>query len=121
MNPYQTPDVEEPSKPKKLASTDSAAKILKEYFSISGSFSRGELFIAAVTLYGVFMGVGRLVVHYPEFFPVFMIVSFVIYIAWGIALGKRSRDIGTTFTFGMIVGMIVPFLGIIYLFQKGKK
>jgi len=36
------------------------------------------------------------------------------------ALGKRSRDLGTTFTYGMLMGMISPVIGIVFLFQEKK-
>jgi len=44
-----------------------------------------------------------------------------LYTIWGMALGKRSRDLGTTFTYGMVVGMLFPVIGVVFLFQKGKK
>jgi hypothetical protein len=40
---------------------------------------------------------------------------------WGMAPGKRSRDLGTTFTYGMIIGMLFPIMGLIFLFQPGVK
>lgn len=46
---------------------------------------------------------------------------YALYPIWGAALGKRSRDLGTTFTYGMIIGMIFPVIGVVFLFQAGKK
>jgi putative effector of murein hydrolase LrgA (UPF0299 family) len=48
-------------------------------------------------------------------------IMLALYAMWGIALGKRSRDLGTTFTYGMILGMFIPIIGVLFLFQAGKK
>jgi hypothetical protein len=44
-----------------------------------------------------------------------------LYPIWGIATGKRSRDLGTTFTYGLLVGTFFPCIAIVFLFQPGAK
>lgn len=96
---------------------------IKEYLSLSGAYSRSELLFATVLLLCVAVIFAELRMHYPSSISEetykWMIVS--LYPIWGIALGKRSRDLGTTFTYGMIIGMIFPVIGIVFLFQSGKK
>jgi uncharacterized protein len=96
---------------------------LRDYFSLSGSFSRTELAIAFVALLAVAVAFPALRQNFPEavsesgyswLFP-------LLYPIWGVALGKRSRDLGTTFTYGMIIGLIFPFMGVVFLFQAGEK
>jgi hypothetical protein len=96
---------------------------VKDYFSASGSFSRGQLLIATMVIGGVLFGLSRFATLRPE--------SWVgenrsgaflgVYAIWGLALGKRARDLGLTFTYGCIVGLLFPFVGIAFLFQRGKK
>ena len=51
----------------------------------------------------------------------YVLATYALYPVWGMALGKRSRDLGTTFTYGMLIGMVFPIIGIVFLFQKGVK
>lgn len=53
--------------------------------------------------------------------PMLKLLRYGLYGVWGIALGKRSRDLGTTFTYGMIVGLLFPVIGLVFLFQEGAK
>ena len=126
VNPYESPIAEpeeESATPKIVASNSEDTTKLKQYFSLSGSFSRTELLIAFLALLAAF--VGLLIIREQLFehlngWP-FTIAKFLIYIVWGMALGKRSRDLGTTFTYGMIIGCLFPVIGFIFLFQDGKK
>jgi hypothetical protein len=99
------------------------ASLVREYLSLSGSFSRSEL--AAVT--AVLFVIVVLLVRLREIFPnaisetAHNCLIYSLYPIWGIALGKRSRDLGTTFTYGMIIGMIFPIIGVVFLFQPGEK
>ncbi len=73
------------------------------------------------------LGVGAALHGVHEAFPAVLslywqkMLDGVLYTIWGGALGKRSRDLGTTFTYGMLVGMLVPVIGVVFLFQEGKK
>jgi hypothetical protein len=49
-----------------------------------------------------------------------LISGYSLYPIWGAALGKHSRDLGTTFTYGMLMGMISPIIRIVFLFQEKK-
>ena len=49
------------------------------------------------------------------------VMMYSLYPLWGGALGKRSRDLGTTFAYGMLIGMIFPVIGVLFLFQAGRK
>lgn len=94
---------------------------LREYLSFSGSFSRVELLISAVVLGAAAYGIGALSRSFPEA----RVLTYPLYPLWGLALGKRSRDLGLTFTYGVIIGMIIsmvfPAIGLLFLFQKGAK
>ena len=96
---------------------------LRSFLSLSGSFSRAEFLIATLFLLGVAMFFATLRGLFPDIVSeeAYRWMIYALYPAWGIALGKRSRDLGTTFTYGMIIGMIFPVLGIVFLFQAGAK
>lgn len=96
---------------------------LRNYFSLSGSFSRRELALALGILLLVGVALVAMGANFPNLFPrdVYNWLSLSLYLVWGIALGKRSRDLGTTFTYGLLVGSLFPFIGILFLFQGGKK
>jgi len=96
---------------------------LRDYFSGNGSFSRKELLIAALALFAIFAGLHQLQERFPEILPLgwMKTINGLLYTIWGAALGKRSRDLGTTFTYGMVIGMIFPVIGVVFLFQSGKK
>jgi len=98
-------------------------KKLRSFFSLSGSFSRTELLVATVALYGIATCFETLRVDFPESISAgyYKVMIYSLYPIWGIALGKRSRDLGTTFTYGMLIGMVFPLLGVVFLFQAGKK
>lgn len=98
-------------------------RILKDYFSFSGSFSRAELAIATAVVAILFVLSPIFVWLLPTNISLwgFLILKALLYTIWGTALGKRSRDLGTTFTYGMVVGMLFPIIGIVFLFQKGAK
>ena len=92
-------------------------------FSLSGSFSRTELYQAAsglLTLVGIFVALRE---AFPEAISDlgFRCLVYALYPLWGIALGKRSRDFGTTFTYGMLIGMVFPVIGVVFLYQEGEK
>jgi drug/metabolite transporter (DMT)-like permease len=97
--------------------------LLREYLSPSGSFSRSELVAAMAVL----LAVGGVFAALRQVFP--NVISeggyngliYALYPIWGMALGKRSRDLGTTFSYGMIIGMIFPIIGVVFLFQPGEK
>ena len=90
------------------------------FVSPSGSFSRVELLIATVVLLAIGVGLSAL---FPAVLSALALTlaKYGLYLIWGAALGKRSRDLGTTFTYGMLVGVLFPVLGIIFLFQEGAK
>jgi len=98
-------------------------KRLRAYFSLSGSFSRTELLLAILMLMALAVIFASIRRNYPEGVAdgAYKAMVFALYPIWGVALGKRSRDIGTTFTYGMIIGMLFPVIGIVFLFQAGKK
>jgi hypothetical protein len=96
---------------------------LKEYFSTTGSFSRAELahvLSTLLTIAGIFAALRE---SFPDEISEegYRLLFYLLYPVWGIALGKRSRDLGTTFTYGMIIGSIFPVMGVVFLFQEGKK
>jgi len=95
----------------------------RDYFSLSGSFSRTELAIASSALLAVAVMFAALRQNFPETVSEggYRWLFYVLYPIWGIALGKRSRDLGTTFTYGMIIGLLFPFMGVLFLFQAGEK
>jgi len=94
-----------------------------EFVSPSGSFSRVELLIATVVLLGIGIGLSVLHLLFPAALSALglTVARWGLYLIWGGALGKRSRDLGTTFTYGMVVGVLFPVLGLIFLFQEGAK
>jgi len=98
-------------------------KQLGAFLSPTGSFSRVELLIASVILLFVLNQSAELAASHPEIISgeVFLILLLLLYVLWGVAVGKRSRDLGTTFTYGMVIGMIFPIMGFVFLFQPGKK
>ncbi|MES2924799.1 MAG: hypothetical protein V4819_24810 [Verrucomicrobiota bacterium] len=126
MNPYETPGtaaVDAPPAPFKRKEMSKAFRSALDFVSFSGSFSRAELLVATLSL--AFLTITISAIH--ESFPTLIsqsasiVLKYSLYPIWGAALGKRSRDLGTTFTYGMIVGMIFPILGLIFLFQPGTK
>lgn len=122
MNPYEPPATDAAgglADPRTVAKGSGAAKIL-EFLSPSGSFSRVELLMATVILLAI--GVG-LSVLFPVVLsaPMPAVAKYGLYLVWGAALGKRSRDLGTTFTYGMVVGVLFPIIGLVFLFQEGAK
>ena len=124
MNPYETPKAEAPDDLSGSQSSWASKERIKEFFSLSGSFSRMELLIATLLLLGLEFLFSLLNALIPGIFTngVHLMATIALYPVWGAALGKRSRDLGTTFTYGMIVGMILPFIiGLIFLFQGGNK
>ena len=96
---------------------------VRAYLSLSGSFSRAELLLATGVLVAISIFFAVLRTMFPETISEegYRWMVFALYPIWGVALGKRSRDLGTTFTYGMILGMIFPVIGIVFLFQSGKK
>jgi uncharacterized membrane protein YhaH (DUF805 family) len=96
---------------------------IREYFSLSGSFSRAELWVAAFGLFALAVLIVALAQACPD--PVsrggYTNLIFFLYPIWGAALGKRSRDLGSTFSYGMIIGMFIPVIGLLFLFQAGEK
>lgn len=81
-------------------------------------------FLTASAVLGLALSqLAELAASHPEIISgeVFLILLLLFYMMWGIAVGKRSRDLGTTFTYGMVIGMIFPIMGLIFLFQPGKK
>lgn len=92
---------------------------LLSFISLAGSFSRTELFIATLTL-GFLAVVISFVAQILQS-PAISLFIYCLYPVWGMALGKRSRDLGTTFTYGMVIGMLFPIMGLIFLFQPGAK
>ena len=121
MNPYESPSSTDEGK--KINESSRLVTVIREYFSLSGSFSRTELLIATLVLGGLFLLRGELLSMAPKgmFSSVLVFFPFILYLLWGVAIGKRSRDLGTTFTYGMVVGMLFAILGIIFLFQDGAK
>jgi hypothetical protein len=122
LDPYKPPAAEvanSPSNPPTVAKGAVLARVLA-FLSPSGSFSRVELLIATVILLAI--GVG-LSVLFPLVLsaPMPTLVIYGLYLIWGAALGKRSRDLGTTFTYGMLVGALFPIIGLVFLFQEGAK
>lgn len=125
MDPYKPPAIEAAggsSNQRTVARGSGTAKVLA-FVSPSGSFSRVELLIATVVLLAIAVGLSALHRAFPSVLsaPVLTVVKYGLYLIWGVALGKRSRDLGTTFTYGMLVGVLFPVLGIIFLFQEGAK
>ena len=96
---------------------------LSEYFSPKGAYSRGELLLATVVLLTLAILFAQLRIHNPGTISdgTYRLMIYSLYPIWGAALGKRSRDLGTTFTYGMLIGMIFPVMGVVFLFQRGKK
>ena len=96
---------------------------LRSYFSLSGSFSRIELLVATTVLLGIAICLSYMKTAYPDSIATgtYNMIMYSLYPIWGAALGKRSRDLGTTFTYGMIIGMVFPVIGLVFLFQGGKK
>ena len=96
---------------------------IRTYLSFSGSFSRIELLTATLILLAIAVFLAALRNVFPETISEdgYRWMVYALYPIWGAALGKRSRDLGTTFTYGMIIGMIFPVMGIVFLFQAGKK
>lgn len=128
MNPYQSPKSDPDLPPTFGAETggegrEKAASRFRKFVSTSGSFSRTELFIATAVLGGVALMLGLLHGLVPDLFSwgIYRVSLYGLYPIWGMALGKRSRDLGTTFTYGMIIGMIFPVIGLLFLFQEGAK
>ena len=121
MNLYESPSATDEGK--KINGNSRYISAIREYFSLSGSFSRTELLIATLVLGGLYLLGGQLLSTVPKgmFSSVLVSFPFTLYPLWGIAIGKRSRDLGTTFTYGMVVGMLFPIMGIIFLFQAGAK
>ena len=124
IDPYQPPTSEAASAMSnpEVAENERAAKLLS-FLSISGSFSRGELLIATVVLIAIGMLLSILHRSFPEILsrPIVQGLNYGLYGIWGIALGKRSRDLGTTFTYGLVVGLLFPVIGLVFLFQEGSK
>ncbi|MFT4175922.1 MAG: hypothetical protein QM627_04640 [Luteolibacter sp.] len=102
-----------------IAQTPTWLAKLLQFVSPSGSFSRIELLIATSIL--IFLAVVISIIAAFSQAPAVSLFIYCLYPIWGIALGKRSRDLGTTFTYGMIIGMIFPIIGLIFLFQPGAK
>lgn len=98
-------------------------KKLGSFLSPAGSFSRVEFLIACVVLALILSQLAKLTASHPEILSpeVFLILPLLLYAMWGVAVGKRSRDLGTTFTYGMVIGMIFPVMGLVFLFQPGRK
>lgn len=124
VNPYQPPASEAastPPNPDKV--TKEKIGTLLAFASPSGSFSRGELLIATLVLLAIGILLSNLSRAFPEILsgPVVLGLRYGLYGVWGVALGKRSRDLGTTFTYGMIVGLLFPVIGLVFLFQEGAK
>lgn len=98
-------------------------KKLRAFLSPAGSFSRVEFLIASAILTLVLIQSAELAGSHPGIISseILLALLLIIYALWGVAVGKRSRDLGTTFTYGMVIGMIFPIMGLIFLFQPGKK
>ena len=96
---------------------------LRDYFSLSGSFSRRELALALGILLSAAILLVTLRANFPELISetAYRCLFLSLYPIWGIALGKRSRDLGTTFTYGLILGTLIPIIGLLFLFQAGQK
>lgn len=96
---------------------------IRDFFSSTGSFSQRELVIACVILIAAFYLISALFKSYPDLLPPALHgwAMLGLYGLWGMAVGKRSRDLGTTFTYGVVVGVLFPVIGIVFLFQRGKK
>jgi hypothetical protein len=125
MDPYKPPAsaaASGPSNQRAVARGSGIARFLA-FVSPSGSFSRVELLIATVVLFAIGVGLSTLHWTFPTVLsaPVLTVAKYGLYLIWGAALGKRSRDLGTTFTYGMLVGVLFPVLGLIFLFQEGAK
>lgn len=126
MNPYESPTADlTDNKPIQPPGVDAGMiwKRILEFFSLSGSFSRSELLIATLGLVAVKIAISSIHHSFPDTLtaPVSALMTGLLYSVWGAALGKRSRDLGTTFTYGTVVGMLFPILGLIFLFQAGAK
>ena len=120
-DPYESPATDPETKA--AVGESDLKKILQEYLSFSGSFSRTELLIATAIVIVLYLARPVLLFLLPDsmsFWP-YIISKYFLYALWGAALGKRSRDLGTTFTYGMVVGMIFPIIGLVFLFQEGAK
>jgi hypothetical protein len=96
---------------------------VREFLSLSGSFSRTEFAIALGVIFSMAVVFAALKDIFPETisYGTYEIMVWSLYPVWGMATGKRSRDLGTTFTYGMLVGMFFPVIAIVFLFQAGEK
>jgi hypothetical protein len=124
IDPYQPPASDVASGPShQQAFGEERTRAVLGFLSTSGSFSRGELLIATAMLVAIGVLFSTLHRSFPDILPlpVLKLLRYGLYGVWGIALGKRSRDLGTTFTYGMIVGLLFPVIGLVFLFQEGAK
>lgn len=126
MNPYEPP-LAESAHSRPLTESTSASGLLAHrifrFISLKGTFSRGELLLVTLMLVILAFAISFVSAN-SESWEVSMISSLMfgaLYFIWGVALGKRSRDLGATFTYGMIIGMIFPVMGLVFLFQPGAK
>ena len=117
--PPQTNPMDQPTSPTSLEGAGKPSDGLLTFISLSGSFSRAELLVATLALafLAVLISFIAQILESPEI----SLFIYCLYPVWGMALGKRSRDLGTTFTYGMIIGMIFPIMGLVFLFQPGAK
>ncbi len=125
-NPYQTPtsNPENESAPAELIKSPfSIKKHLKEYFSLSGSFTRMEFFLAGLMIYAFFKLVQTAYYFIPNEIPhiAYIVLIWGLYFIWGLAVGKRAKTVGFNMTSGVIMGIIFPIMALIFIFQEGTK
>jgi len=124
-NPYDPPLSESIQPGLSDPTITKSALLLKisRFVSPAGTFSRVELLIATLGIVVLAIAISFIASLFQSQTAslISSLLIYCLYPVWGIALGKRSRDLGTTFTYGMIIGMIFPIMGLVFLFQPGKK
>lgn len=122
INPYQTPEAnpDNESAPKeKITSHFSLKDYLKEYFSLSGSFTRLEFLSAGLIISVSYIALAVVVYSFTTInFP---LVGLTAYILWGFAVGKRAKTVGFNMSSGFMMGLLMPFMALIFIIQEGTK
>ncbi len=124
-NPYTSPDTDPENKfapQSKIVSNNSVMEYIKEFLSPSGSFTRLEFFVSALVVIAIFILWN---ITYNEALSIsesfYTKVKWLIYLLWGVAVGKRAKTVGFNMSSGIVMGLILPFMALIFIFQEGTK